>query len=387
MYEEIEALDADTILREKLDELAVQIAARHRIEVPRLGEQHEWSALHEDTQVKVNLGAGYALVPGLRTTIYIPFEGYPWVFNLRPHTSDPSGSPYIYDFSSASDELMLVIESRYSESEGYNYEFAGEQLKQTLSEICRYLSWVSQEIEPYNASLPDWAHTRLETRRRKFLGDQSFAEGLGIALRRRKDAPKTHEIPLVRKSTPVASLPDASASRADLPDKIYDHILSVISSMVRVMELSPKAFAEMGEEDLRSHFLVQLNGQYEGNASGETFNYGGKTDILVKWEGENVFVAECKIWRGEESLKKALDQLFGYASWRDTKTALLLFNRRRSFSSVLKKIPEVIKEHESFERVLPSEQSEGQFRFLMRRPDDPDRSLTLTVLAFNIPHI
>ena len=37
----------------------------------------------------------------------------------------------------------------------------------------------------------------------------------------------------------------------------------------------------MDEEALRSHFLVQLNGHYEGQATGETFNYEGKTDILI----------------------------------------------------------------------------------------------------------
>jgi hypothetical protein len=28
------------------------------------------------------------------------------------------------------------------------------------------------------------------------------------------------------------------------------------------------------------HFLVQLNGQYEGQATGETFNFEGKTDMI-----------------------------------------------------------------------------------------------------------
>jgi hypothetical protein len=43
--------------------------------------------------------------------------------------------------------------------------------------------------------------------------------------------------------------------------KEYEHILSVISNMVVVMERSPRAFSGMSEEDLRQHFLVQLNGQ------------------------------------------------------------------------------------------------------------------------------
>ena len=115
----------------------------------------------------------------------------------------------------------------------------------------------------------------------------------------------------------------------------YEHILSVISNMVMVMERSPSAFRTMGEEDLRQHFLVQLNGQYEGQATGETFNYEGKTDILIRAEGKNIFIAECKLWTGASGLSEALDQLLGYTSWRDSKTALLVFNREVTMSTVL----------------------------------------------------
>ena len=114
----------------------------------------------------------------------------------------------------------------------------------------------------------------------------------------------------------------------------YEYILSVLSNMVEVMERSPRAFKDMNEEDLRTHFLVHLNGHYEGQATGETFNYEGKTDILIRAEGRNIFIAECKFWTGSAGLTKALDQLLSYATWRDTKTALLVFNRDRNMSTV-----------------------------------------------------
>jgi hypothetical protein len=41
-------------------------------------------------------------------------------------------------------------------------------------------------------------------------------------------------------------------------------------------------FAGMGEETLRAHFLVQLNGVYEGHATEETFNFEGNMDILIR---------------------------------------------------------------------------------------------------------
>src|SRR3989338_1695804 len=69
----------------------------------------------------------------------------------------------------------------------------------------------------------------------------------------------------------------------------YNHIINLISRMAIVMERSPRAFYDMDEESIRWQFLVPLNSHYEGMATGETFNYSGKTDILIRYEGKNVF--------------------------------------------------------------------------------------------------
>src|SRR5207302_8442880 len=110
-------------------------------------------------------------------------------------------------------------------------------------------------------------------------------------------------------------------------------------NMASVMERSPSAFASMDEEALRSHFLVQLNGHYEGQATGETFNYEGKTDILIRVNGKNIFIGECKYWDGPKKLLETLDQLASQTTWKDTKVAIIVFNRRKDFSAVLKSDP------------------------------------------------
>jgi hypothetical protein len=116
----------------------------------------------------------------------------------------------------------------------------------------------------------------------------------------------------------------------------YEQILSVISNMVMVIERSPSEFHNIQEEGLRSHFLVQLNGQFEGQATGETFNNQGKTDILIRANDRNIFIAECKFWKGEKVFLETINQLLGYTCWRDTKTAILVFNRNKKFSEVVK---------------------------------------------------
>ncbi len=141
----------------------------------------------------------------------------------------------------------------------------------------------------------------------------------------------------------------------------------------------------MEEEDIRIHFLVQLNGQYEGNATGETFNLYGKTDILIRIQDRNIFIAECKFWKGPKALLESIDQILGYTNWRDTKTAILLFNRNKDFSRILEVIPETVEEHLNCKRQREYA-SETGFRFTMGHRDDENRELILTVLAFDVPN-
>ena len=135
---------------------------------------------------------------------------------------------------------------------------------------------------------------------------------------------------------------------------------------------------------MRQHFLVQLNGQYEGQATGETFNFEGKTDILIRVDGKNIFIAECKFWTGPSSLTKTIDQLLGYTSWRDTKTSILLFNRNRNLTTVLNRIPEVVKSHSLFKRDCDYD-SETGFRYIFANRDDENREIVLTILVFDVP--
>jgi hypothetical protein len=170
-----------------------------------------------------------------------------------------------------------------------------------------------------------------------------------------------------------------------LDEKEYQNILSIMRSMVHVMERSPNAFRHLKEEDLRWQFLVQLNGQYEGRATGETFNYKGDTDILIREQDRNVFVGECKVWKGSGSLTSAIDQILDrYLHWRDTKAAILVFNRNKSFSDVLARIQATVASHPCCKRTV-GQTSETEWRFVFGNRDDPNREIHLGVLAFDVP--
>jgi hypothetical protein len=61
-----------------------------------------------------------------------------------------------------------------------------------------------------------------------------------------------------------------------------------------------------------------------------------------------------------------------------------VFNRNKDFSSVVKKLPGVVEGHPRFKRRLPYGEETG-FRFVFGSPEDHNRELTLTVLAFDVP--
>lgn len=315
---------------------------------------------------------------GLELSFHVPFEGDPQIFDCRASqfsSTMPQGE--VRDR-----ELILTYRTLSHDANALNKEFRAE-----LARINQHLDWSKEQVEQFNRSLRANAVAWTSRRREKLLKDKSLVEALGFPLRRRPDAAQTYVASTVRRKPPVARAPSPSPTfrpEPTLDTKEYEHILSVVTNMVAVMERSPRAFRGMKEEDLRQHFLVQLNGQYEGQATGETFNFEGKTDILIRVEGKNIFIAECKFWDGPDSFKKAVDQLLGYASWRDTKVALLIFNRDRNLTTVLQRIPEIVKSHANFRRQVEY-RSETGFRFVLHHNDDHLRELTVTVLVFEVP--
>jgi hypothetical protein len=264
---------------------------------------------------------------------------------------------------------------------------ADEQFRRDLGRVKNTLENVQEDVESAFASLQSRIQSQLRTRKENVQEDREDADALPYPVKRRDDAPDTYKVPVKRKSIDPAPEENGEGDEPKgryLGDDDYEDILHVLRNMTDVMERSPSAFRNMDEEDLRTHFLVQLNGQFEGPATGETFNRKGKTDIFLPAEGRAVFIAECKFWRGAEAFRDALDQLLGYTSWRDTKTALLIFNQNKDTTRVLGQIPDIVEGHSNHIRTVEYD-GESEFRFVLHHNDDDQRYLTMTVMVFDVP--
>ncbi len=149
------------------------------------------------------------------------------------------------------------------------------------------------------------------------------------------------------------------------------------------IERHPDIYKGKDEETLRDHFLMMLSPHFQ-STTGETFNKSGKTDILIRHEGKNAFIAECKFWRGIASFYKTIDQLLDYLTWRDSKAAILCFVKNKELTPVLEQINNLTCKHSCFVR-YNGKIDESQFMFDFHLKDDGTRGLKITVLCFHFP--
>ena len=385
MAAEIDSIPSDRLLNTSVDDLTYYLIEKFKLDVPVLDEQGIYADQHE-LQVDVSQDFDRDIfdrgqpfhISGTSVVITVPFRGDHNMFDIRP-TSYSLNPPRA---AVKDDHLTLTITGT-----GLAPEQLRAEIDSRLAAINTNLKRQRADGAGFNDQLCTRARDHIRRRREKLLADQSLVAGLGFPLKQRPGTTMTYRAAEVQRR--IKPTMPAATTKPYKPEPVldtadYKHILSVMTNMAHVMEHSPSAFESIGEEDLRSHFLVQLNGQYKGQATGETFNYEGKTDILIRTEGRNIFIAECKYWGGPKKLTETIDQLLGYTSWRDTKTAIVIFNRQKNFSRVLEAIPETMATHANFKRALDLV-SESEFPYIFAHRDDPNRELMLTVLAFDVP--
>ena len=182
---------------------------------------------------------------------------------------------------------------------------------------------------------------------------------------------------------------DAAATPAEqqwcLDEALAEDVMATIMSFSTALERLPISAAKLlgeDEETIRDILLFVLNANYRNSVTGETFRGAGKTDLLLRWEGRDAFIAECKFWPGPKDFKKAVDQLLGYTVWRDSTIALILFLRNiADTSAIIRKAARVITEHPRFIRTLDGSSDPLQRQdFAMHAVGDQQRLVRLALL-------
>lgn len=384
LSEAVKAFDADRYLSTASQDITEYFVGQFSLDLPIIAVdqitvgQREVSIEAGSDRWGYHYSSGQNVRLGVEYECHLPFSGTADLFSVQPTTYSMGGVR-----ASVHGNIVIIRVS--------GVDLGATQVKSSFDEIIKtiqqHLGWLAPSVVAWNATLGNSIPTMVEARRQKLMSDRNVVANLGFKLRERPGEARTFVAPEVRRKISPSLPPVGSVSWKPEPilsDAIYEHILQVVGSGAVLMERSPSTFHGLGEEALRDHFLFLLNGHFEGQATGETFNKLGKTDILIRSQNRNIFIGECKFWGGPKILTETLTQLLGYTSWRDTKVAIIIFNRNKDFTRVLEQVRPATEAHPNFKRFV-SQTSETRFNFVFGQPDDDQRELLLSILIFDIP--
>ena len=384
---EIEALENDYVLKASPAELERYYVSQMMVTPLALDAKNRYIDNQKGTQLNVShdfrrgvFGQDRLVVKGTSIDIAIPFTGDPVLWRIRPRSHSLSGYPEL----EIRDDVVVFSCSFPDDSP--EPERLKAEIESSISSLSGAVSNLAGDVENHNREATRTVPETLERKLSKAKAAVSAVAGLGIPIKQRP-TPETFVIPTKRRESPVSrpSVPkEKFAPEPALDQREYEHILGVLRSMALVIERSPGSFASLDEEAIRTHFLLQLNGHYEGLATGETFNSSGKTDILIRADNKNVFVAECKFWRGPKSFSDSIDQLLRYLSWRDSKCALLIFNKTKNSSAVRQKMHEIMLARAEYRKTV-SHDANGDSRYVFVKESDPGREIQVHAMLFDIP--
>lgn len=322
----------------------------------------------------------------------IPYTGSMRVLQLHPPVRPCSGVKVdaVYERT-----IEIVVETAPTSSEAL-----ADAVRGIAREIEGYLTHSNKAVDGYNRVLAETISTELRVVREQAAQAQEMIQGLPFRLYRDEEASRV-VMPLQRKVVRPQRQPGGSSFRPNhvLEEADYEATLHVLHDMRTVIERNPSTFAKLAlqevegldkvEERYRDLFLVILNTHFKGDVGSEVFNNTGKTDLLIRVEDRNVFIGECKFWRGPASVKEAVDQVLSYHSWRDTKAGLLLFITNVGVKQAIKKAIAELVGHPQYEgpgKVQNDPDHEAtRFDVVMRSPSDPDHQIYLALLPFAIP--
>lgn len=223
-----------------------------------------------------------------------------------------------------------------------------KEFEQDRKRILQVVEWIHGSLNNINQQVCNSIPRLIEARRDELRHQSDQLDALGIPL----VGPEPLPISVKRKAIQLKpSKTHEKDSRPRLSEDQVNGLQETMDLVGRMLESNPTAFHALDEEAIRMQFLVALNAAYHLEGTAESFRKKGKTDILLNYKGEIVHVTEAKFWTGPKGARKALTQLLGYITWRETNAQLLILVRGTNFETVMEKLPRALREHEKVESI------------------------------------
>lgn len=293
-----------------------------------------------------------------RLKVRLPFNVDSKLFRCQPSSFDVN-PPLYHELKRNEVVYYIDYTTRNREPEEIKEDIEND-LERWLDKVEKYVNNLNGDIRGMQKKFRRKAQSAIERRRGEVETKQQVMDELGVDTGHSKN--QGYVIPEKKREIAISTSPDDSSSDI-LPERTFIEILDIIDDLGVNIERSAERLRNLDEESLRDIFLAGINSHYSGLATGESFNRSGKTDILLRHDNENLFVGECKFWKGQSQYKDAVDQLLGNLTVRDTHASLLIFSRRSRYSQMQERVKEATKEHNQFETRLSQFTNHEIYRF------------------------
>jgi hypothetical protein len=325
-----------------------------------------------------DVGYGSPLTAGHRTTIHLPFSGDGETLKMQPNAYHFGPKPQA---EIGSGELRASIQ--YPDDRPFDID---SEAARWISMIEKELQAVRGDLDGFDEQLRNRARSAIEGRRERIKRHEAQLAKSKIPVRTSREEGKAYVVDAIERRPPppaeAMSLTTPLPLEPTISDELYGDIIETLSKTSRGMERSVRTYEGMGEEDLRHVISLPLNDRFRGQGTGETFNSKGKADLLLRWDDQNLFVCEMKIWSGEKEFGKAIRQLFEYVTWRDTGMAVVVFVKQKRISSVVVSAKSALEDEDYFLEM--TSEFEGGFRAQIKQPRDEERDARLSVLFVHL---
>lgn len=293
----------------------------------------------------------YFYVDGYKITIRIPFFGDEELLSLRPSTY------YLSQFdiekvtsNKINKEGFLYYVMEYTRDELPKEENIKDLIFNTFNNRFRdykhMIENVNKDIVPFNLNLENKIISNLKNRKDRCSDFINIKKALEIPLNLKENSLNLNPIPLerVKKVEKPKVNNKFSEPEYSISEENYNYILKIIHNTCSSMENAARTFNKNSEEELRDFIIATLSSHYTEQVTGETFRKIGKTDIHIVFENKSAFISECKIWHGLKHFEDAIDQIFGYSTWKDNKISVIIFNKKnKDFQGILSTVNDWVK--------------------------------------------
>jgi len=384
IQQEINSEKDDYILNVNQVEYITHLVNLHKVQPLSLLTEQVYATEREELISAERYPSNFYVVSGKSyprsvVTFHIPFSGDKEFLKIRP-------SQYLLwtpNVLVTDNEILLSVTVFSDTAESINREY-----QEFLQRMQQQLGYLQNDIEQYNRFLEEKIQNWFQTRKDKILARKNLVANLSVPIRKSSNTPKTFAVPVppIRQKISAKPIVTEKEYKPDpsIDTTVYHAILNVIHDVGVMFERLPSTYSGKGEEDLRDHILINLEARFEGSATGETFNKRGKTDILLRYENNNVFIGECKFWKGKKGYLDTISQLLEYLTWRDSKAAVIIFVRTKDFSPVLKTVKEETPKHSNYLGFV-RENAESWFDYRFHINGDKNREVKLAVMLYHIP--